>query len=239
MSDTILITGAAKRLGLVMATAAARRGLNVAIHYRSGSQQAETAAAAIREIGVNAVAVQAELTDAAKVQRMFDVIEQAMGNIRYLINSASIFSPCALMDTEMYEFEHFISVNLVAQYQVTRCFVRSFKSDGGAIVNMLDWRAWKTDPWFLAYNVAKAGLLNMTVNLAVDLAPKIRVNGVAPGAILPHDHENVRSRPEAKGIPIDRWGTPDEVAEAVMFLLLDAHYITGQVVTVDGGKHLT
>ena len=238
MRDNILITGGSKRLGFAMASAAAHRGLNIAVHYRSGRQQAENAAAELRDLGAEVVAVQAELTDAEKVQRMFDATEQAMGSIRYLINSASIFSASALMDTEVYEFEHFVSVNLVAQYQVTRCFVQKFKALNGAIVNMLDWRAWRPDPWFTAYNVSKAGLLNLTKNLAVDLAPRIRVNAVAPGAILPADHENIHARPEAKGIPIDRWGTPEEVANVVMYLLLDAPYVTGQIVTVDGGRHL-
>jgi len=236
--SVILVTGGAKRLGHAMVMAAAQRGLPVAVHYRSSEVAARETVAAIKDRGGRAVAVSAELTDSNQVSEMFDAIQAALGSVRYLINSASVFGPSPLMDTDAESFNHYLHVNLTAQYRVVRQFVSRFESDDGAIVNMLDWRAWKPDPWFMAYNTSKAGLMNLTLNLAADLAPRIRVNGIAPGAILPAEHEARDTGSPVRDLPLSRWGTPEEIAAAAMFLLLDATYVTGQVIPVDGGRHL-
>ena len=234
----ILVTGAAKRLGRARALGAARRGLDVVVHHRASEKEAREVVDEIQGMGRRAIAVKAELTVAEHVDNMFDAIEEQLGPVRYLINSASVFSACPLMDTAAYEMDHFLSVNLTAQYRVIRRFVKRFASENGGILNMLDWRAWKPDPWFIAYNVSKAGLMNLTTNLAMDLAPKIRVNGLAPGSILPADHEAFDTKSPLTDLPIERWGSPEEIADAAMFLVLDGQYITGQVLSVDGGRHL-
>lgn len=237
-NNVILITGSAKRLGRTMALAAAQRGLSIAIHYRTAREEARNTVADIEQYHVPVTAVAAELTDHRQVSNMFDTVGKTLGPVRYLINSASVFGPSPLMDTEAYELDHYLSVNLTAQYRVIRNYVEQFKASDGAVVNMLDWRAWKPDPWFMAYNVSKAGFLNMTLNLAADLAPRIRVNGIAPGAILPAEHEARDTGGTIRELPIRRWGTPEEIAATAMFLLLETGYITGQVIPVDGGRHL-
>ncbi len=233
-----LITGAGRRLGEAFARAVAEAGGDVCLHY--GTTSADGLAAELsREHGVRAVALQADLADASAVSRLFDQAVGRLGEVDLLVNSASVFGSATLADTDIDSWQHHLAVNLTAPFLLSQAFARHRNGRSGAVVNLLDWRALRPGPDHLAYTISKAGLAALTQALAQSLAPGIRVNGLALGAILPPPDASGEDDRPAAAAPLGRWGTIEETCQALLFLLAGPDFITGEILHLDGGRHLT
>jgi len=234
---TVLVTGAARRIGQAMALASARAGADVILHYHSAAKDAEATRGAITEMGRRAWILRA---DFSKVSEAAALMERAFGlaSVYGLVNSAAIFSGATVQETSLADWDAHLAINLTAPFLLSQAFGRLLGSEQpGRVVNLLDWRATQPGTDHFAYTVSKAALAAMTRSLAQSLAPNISVNGLALGAILPPDG----SEPEPdimKLIPAGRWGDPDEVGHALVFLLAGTAYVTGEIIYVDGGRHL-
>lgn len=234
---TALVTGAARRLGRALALALADRGVGVAVHYRRSKDEAETAAAAVRQRGVQAWTVGADLGRPSEAEALVPRTLEAAGPLDILVNSASVFPASRLRDVTPGQLLDLVQVNAVAHLQLSRA-VAAQRRDG-SIVNLLDARS-LTDysPDYAAYDATKRLLFTFTRMMALEFAPRIQVNAVAPGLILPppgQDDSYLERLAHAN--PLHRIGSVDEVVRAVLFLL-ESRFITGQVLYVDGGRHL-
>ncbi len=232
-----LVTGSAKRLGRALALGLAERGVAAAIHYRGSRAAAEEAVQQARSLGVAAEAFQADLAAVEPAAGLVDRVVAAMGRIDFLVNNASIFDRVGLADTELDLWQQHLAIHMTSPYLLCRSFAARAPA-GGAVLNMLDWRALRPTRASFAYTVSKAGLAAMTRSLAQDLAPAVRVNGLAMGAILPPPGEDDFSPEVMRPIPAERPGSLEEVVEAARFLLLGPGYITGEILHLDGGRHL-
>jgi pteridine reductase len=234
---TILITGAARRIGRALALACARAGADLVIHYRSSQHEAIQLQQEIAEGGTRAWLVQGDLGDPEGITGL---MEQASshGRLFGLVNNASIFEPLSAATTTVSDWERHLAVNLTAPFLLSQAFAAQVpRGEGGRIVNMLDWRALRPGADHFPYTVSKAALAALTRSLAGALAPSITVNGLALGAILPPSDAGNTERIIAD-VPAQRWGSVEDVAQALVFLLSDAAYITGEIIHVDGGRHL-
>lgn len=234
-----VVTGAARRVGRDIALAMAARGLAVVIHHGTSTVEADVLVSRIRTQGGTAVAVAADLRDprtaAAKV---FEAAAE-LGEVTTLINSAAVFQDRALPWVDLYHCNVHLSVNLLAPIFLAQQFIRQLgEGQRGHIVNILDWRAQRPGSSHLVYTATKAALSSVTKSLALQLAPLVQVNGIAPGAILPpEDRRNWHEQRAISSIPLRRTGTPQELVNAINFLL-DANFITGEILNVSGGEEL-
>jgi NAD(P)-dependent dehydrogenase (short-subunit alcohol dehydrogenase family) len=233
----VLVTGAAKRIGQALALASARAGADVILHYHSAAEGAQATLRNITDMGRRAWLLRADFAVASQaaglMERAFD-----LAPVYGLVNSAAIFSGGAVQETGLADWDTHLAINLTAPFLLTQSFAKLLGSEQpGRVVNLLDWRAMKPGADHFAYTVSKAALAAMTRSLAQCLAPNISVNGLALGAILPPGG----SRPDpaiVKRIPAGRWGNPDEVGHALVFLLAGTAYVTGEIIYIDGGRHL-
>ncbi len=234
-----LVTGSAKRLGRAFTEALASRGAQVIVHYRSSSDEAESLVEQLAAQGARAVPLQADLGRPEEAVALIDRAVEVLGGLVILVNSASIFEPLSVMETDLAAWERNLTVNLTAPFLLSQAFARQLDGGEGAIVNMLDWRALRPGADHLPYTIAKAGLAALTRSLAQALAPHIRVNGLALGAILPPSGTG-EQKDEAiiENVPAERWGSVEETVEAMLFLLAGPAYITGEILHLDGGRHL-
>jgi NAD(P)-dependent dehydrogenase (short-subunit alcohol dehydrogenase family) len=233
----VLVTGAAHRIGGALALAAASAGADVVIHYNQSRSDAQTVQSEIEQMGRRAVLVQADLSDPAQASGLVDLALQN-GPLYALVNSAAIFAPLTWQDSRVEDWNAHLALNLVAPFLLSQAFARRLSEDAhGRIVNLLDWRALRPGPDHLPYTVTKAALAALTSSLAAALAPRVSVNGLALGAILP-PATGAADPAILKNVPAQRWGTLAEVGEALVFLLDGPEYVTGQVLYVDGGRHL-
>lgn len=238
---TALVTGAARRVGRAIALALARRGASLVVHYAGSEVAATEAASEIEDLGVSAWPVQADLRRRKEVERLFDAIRERAGRLDVLVNSAASFERARFADITVEAWDEVMALNLRAPFLCTQLATPLMRSAGsGAIVNIADLsgvRPWKK---FAHHGTSKAGLIHLTRAAACELAPEIRVNCVVPGAILPPpgmDEDSDRWRELARQTPLQRTGSPRELAEAVVFLISN-DFITGAVLPVDGGDHL-
>ncbi|MBM3120760.1 MAG: SDR family oxidoreductase [Chloroflexi bacterium] len=232
-----LVTGAGRRLGEAFARALARAGCAVCLHY--GATPAEELAAELgRAHRVRTAALQADLADAQAAAALVDRAADVLGPIDLLVNSASIFEPLDFAATGLADWQRHLAVNLTAPFLISQSFARRLGSAPGASVNLLDWRALRPGPDHFAYTISKAGLAAMTTSLAQALAPSIRVNGLALGAVLPPAGGAADDAPAAAA-PLGRWATLAETTDALLFLLAGPDFITGEILHLDGGRHLT
>uniref|UniRef100_A0A1S7LM10 3-oxoacyl-[acyl-carrier-protein] reductase n=1 Tax=Magnetococcus massalia (strain MO-1) TaxID=451514 RepID=A0A1S7LM10_MAGMO len=243
---TALVTGAGRRLGRSIAQTLADAGASVAIHYGQTGDGAESLAEEIRGRGGQAEIFQADLADRQAVAALIPTITQQLGPLGILINSAAIFEKGDLTGNDWAQWQRHMAINLEAPVLLMQQFAQQWqvgeeasRPDGtGSIVNILDRRVLAPPTGHLAYNVAKSGLWTATRIAAAELAPQIRVNGVGPGPILPAESDNPqRFNQIVANTPMQRSGTPQEVAESVLFLVQHG-YITGELICVDGGEHL-
>lgn len=234
-----LVTGAAKRIGAAIATTLHEAGANVAIHYFSSREPAETLAGELnaRRPG-SAFTAGADLRDAAALARMLAAVVERTGRLDVLVNNASNFYPTPLGTITDEQWHDLIDSNLKAPLFLSQAALPALRAARGVIVNIVDVHAQRPLRDHPVYGAAKAGLAMLTRSLAKDLGPDIRVNGVAPGAILWPEHgmpEELR-RSIIKQTALKRAGEPDDIARTVLFLVRDAPYVTGEIIAVDGGR---
>lgn len=232
---TILITGAARRIGRLFALACARAGANVVIHHAHSDSDAETLRAQISGLERQAWVFQADLSDSSQAGSLIPLINHSTP-IHYLINNAAIFEPHTFDTSSLDDWNRHLALNLTAPFLLSQAFARQ-ADDGARIVNILDWRALRPGADHFPYTISKSALAAMTRSMAVALAPKIIVNGLALGAILPPSDGNANPN-ITKDIPLKRWANEGEIEGALLFLLTCPGYITGETIHVDGGRHL-
>ena len=234
---TALITGGAHRVGKAITLELARAGANVVINYNRSAEAAQATAAEVQQIDREALVVQADVADLSAVQAMVAAAKEKFGGIDILVNSASLFQKTPV-PTDDYSAWHRVTNILLNGSFYCANTVAPLMLEGGAgvIINIVDLTAWLPAPGFTAHSVGKAGLLALTKQLALELAPAVRVNAIAPGPVLPPpDYDDSQNEKIADRTSLQRWGSAEDVAEAVHFLI-KADYITGEFITVDGGE---
>lgn len=234
-----LVTGAGKRLGRAIALDLARHGWNVAIHHNTSEREARATCEDARTAGARAVLVKADL---AREDETVTIVEQAsrqLGPLSALINSASVFENDQWYSADRSSWDRHMEVNLRSPLVLAQQFAKHLPRDAhGAIVNLLDQRLFRPAPDFLSYGVSRAGLHWLTLTLAQALAPRIRVNAVAPGPTLKAARQSAAHFERERSSTILRRGSdPQDICDAVRYLL-EARAVTGQTIAVDGGQHL-
>jgi len=236
-----LVTGAAKRIGAVIASTLHAAGANVAIHYNRSAADAEKLAAVLnRRRAGSAFTVAADMLDIAAVERMAKEVMERIGTGRLdvLVNNASNFYPTPIGTITLEQWDDLVGSNLKAPLFLSQALLPELRAARGVIVNIVDVHSQRPLRDHPVYGPAKAGLAMLTRSLAKDLGPDIRVNGVSPGAILwPDDGMSDALRAAIiKQTALKRTGEPEDIAATVLFLVRDAPYITGQIIAVDGGR---
>jgi 3-oxoacyl-[acyl-carrier protein] reductase/pteridine reductase len=234
-----LVTGGAVRVGKAITLMLARAGAQVVINYHSSAGPAEETRAEAQALGVEALAVQCDVADLYAVQAMTQQVADHFGGVDILINGASHFGKVIVPTYDLDEWHKVTRISIDGAFYVSNAFAPFMLArGGGVIVNIVDLSAWNPWPAFTAHAVGKAGLLALTHQLALELAPTIRVNAVAPGAVLPPpDFSDSQIAALAARTLLERWGSPEDVAGAVRYLI-EADYVTGATLHVDGGEHL-
>lgn len=238
---TALITGGA-RIGQAVAVALARRGADVAMTYRFSRKNTEETMRKARSLGVRGLAVRANLTKSADVNEAVKKVGSSFGRLDILVNLTSIYEKSALASLDSRVWAKNMSVNLETAYLLSlRCATWMRRSGKGRIIHFSDWVAASGRPRYksyLPYYVSKAGIIGLTQALALELAPTILVNSIAPGPVLPPPGSSAREvRAVKRATPLGRWGGSEEIAKAVLFLI-DSDFVTGECIRVDGGRHL-
>jgi NAD(P)-dependent dehydrogenase (short-subunit alcohol dehydrogenase family) len=228
-----LITGSAKRIGKEIALDLARRGAGIAVHYRSSASEAREVA------GVAGALFQAELTDTHAIDRMFRDITNKFGRLDILVNSASVFSPATADAATPEEWDLEMDTNARAPFFVAQHAARLMrKSGGGKIINIADVAGELIWPAYLPYSVSKAALIAVNRGLAKAYAPEIQVNAIAPGPVLfPEYYTEEQKQSAIERTLLKRAGSAHDIVNAVVFLI-ENDYITGEVIHVDGGRHI-
>ena len=238
-AQTALITGAAKRIGRVLALDLAAHGWQVGLHCRSSLAEAEQLAGEIGDRGGKAAVLQADLANADEVKRLVDQCAARLGSLTCLINNASMFvyDDLATLDARVWDAQ--LAVNLKAPVFLAKAFAASLPTGAsGNVINMIDQRVWKPTPHFFSYAASKTALWGATRTLAQALAPRVRVNAIGPGPVLKSAHQTDEEfRQQCEATILRRGTTPEEIATAVRFIL-DAPAMTGQMIALDGGQHL-
>lgn len=239
MTKTVLITGAAKRVGRSIALELADAGYDIAIHFRESAGEAQALRQQIEGLGRRAALVQADLEDEASVEALLPAAIAQLGPITALINNASTFVRDEVDDVTREGWDRQLMVNLRAPFVLMQQFARLLPADAhGAIVNILDQRVWNYTPHFVSYTVSKAGLWTLTQTMALALAPRIRVNAIGPGPALPSLRQtDEQFAQQCASTPLQRGTDPDEVARALL-AILSLPAMTGQMIALDGGQHL-
>lgn len=234
---TALITGGAHRVGKAITLTLAEAGANVVINYYASADAARVTAAEALAFGVDALPIQADVSDFHQVQDMVAAAREHFGSIDILINSASRFEKTPFPTHDVAAWGRVTRILIDGSFYCANAVAPLMLERGaGTIINILDLAAYEPWPNWAAHCVGKAGLLALTRQLALELAPTVRVNAVAPGPVLPPPHlSEAGIQRMAQDTLLNRWGTPEDVAHAVMYLI-QAEYVTGEVLVVDGGE---
>ena len=237
INQTVLITGAARRLGRVMAISVAKAGGNVIIHYNHSKTQAELLCEEVKQSGTNAWLVEADLSSEGGLQQLCDYAF-SLTQVNSLINNASIFQNYNFQETSLTTWQEHLLVNMTTPFLLSQYFARQVPSDiAGRIINLVDWRALRPGADHFAYSVTKSALVSMTKSMALALAPKIAVNAIALGAVLPPENEKPDPDILSK-VPLRRWASMAELENLILYMLNSPPSLTGQVIHLDGGRHL-
>ena len=243
MAEIALVTGAAQRIGSEIARRLHREGFDIALHYRSSARAAQALAEELNEARAGSCELfRADLAVKADTRQLGQAVLARYGQLDLLVNNASGFEATPIATCTEDAFDSMLASNLKGPYFLIQSLLRGLRESGGSIVNILDVHIDQPLRDFNAYCAAKAGLASLTRSLAVELGPDIRVNGVAPGAILwPEGGEAYDQAMRKKTLnetPLQRTGEPGDIAAVVKFLACDAPFVTGQVIAVDGGRGL-
>ena len=236
---TVLITGAAKRLGRAIALDLARHGWNIALHYNGSEKEARATCEDARTAGVKVALLPADLMREDQTAALVPRAVKELGPLTALVNSASLFENDEWVSATRETWDKHMEVNLRAPFVLTQAFAKQLPAGAhGAIVNMIDQRVLKPTPQFLSYSLSKAGLYWLTTTLAQGLGPRIRVNSVGPGPTMRNTRQSEADFQRQREATILKTGAePQDICDAVRYLL-EAKAITGQMITVDGGQHL-
>ncbi len=238
----VLVTGGAKRVGAAICRRLHAAGANLMLHYRASAGEARLLQAELNHQRKESVAlIQADLLDLGKLPSLIDQTVQSFGRLDALVNNAATFYQTPIGEISAEDWENLIGADLRAPLFIAQAAAPALKKTQGAIVNITDIHAERPLKNYVLYSVAKAGLVGLTRSLARELAPEVRVNAVAPGPILWPDDEAFDELSRQRIIshtPLRREGTPEDIAKAVHFLLVEATYVTGETINVDGGRHI-
>ncbi len=235
-NKVVLITGGAKRLGKHLALALAKRGAHVVFTYRTSSREAQTTLKALKATGTEPLAIKVDLTSAADIKALFKQIKKNYGKLDVLINCAANFKQTPLKTLTAKDWDFALDTNAKAPFL---CALEAAKlmRRGSKIINFADWAGNRPYPDYLPYCISKAAVLALTQGLAKELAPRIHVNAIAPGPVLPGEHMSASAQNKsAEQALLKRWGTPEDVVNAALFILEGTDYMTGSTLYVDGGK---
>jgi pteridine reductase len=237
----VLVTGAARRVGAVIARALHAAGYDLALHYRHSRVEMEALCAALTTQRADSViAIEGDLADIERLPRIVDTCVARFGRLDAVVNNASAFFPTAIGTTTVAQWNELFASNAQAPFFLAQAAAPHLRRAQGSIVSIVDIYAERPLARHPVYSMAKAALAMMTQTLAKELAPEIRVNAVAPGAILWPEAGKVYADQQelVARTALQRMGTPEDVATAVLFLLRDAKYTTGEILKVDGGRAL-
>jgi len=234
-----LVTGGAVRVGKAIALALAAAGADVVINYHSSADAAIQTVAEIEALGRRALAVKADVSQGSQVQTLVDAAVERLGRLDVLVNSASLWRRTPWAELDEAAWDQLVDIALKGPFLCARAAAPHLTAHGdGAIVNIVDLSAIIPFRNYLPHSAAKAGLVNLTYSLAMELAPAVRVNAIAPGPVLPPpEYTEQQVQAAARRTLIGRWGTAEDVAQAAVFLT-QAPYITGVMLPVDGGERL-
>lgn len=235
---TVLITGAAKRIGASLARELHTDGMNVIIHYNTSAREAEALAGSLNKVRQHsAFLLQADLQKTDTLDGIVKAAAGFSGRLDVLINNASVFYPTAVGSTGLQQWEQTIDTNMKAPYFLMQACTPYLRQSAGCIINITDIHGMRPLKDYPVYSASKAGLIMLTKALAKELGPAIRVNAISPGAILWPEMLPERKKDSILSKTImKRLGDPLDIAKAVRFLINDADYITGQIISVDGGR---
>jgi len=239
-TKVVLITGAAHRIGATTAKLLHQNGMNIVLHYRGSREQAQALQKELNDERENSVIlIQADLHLTKGLSTLIEEAVKAWGRLDVLINNASSFYPTPIGKATEDHWDDLIGSNLKAPFFLSQSAAPHLKKTNGCIVNIVDIHAERPLKTFPIYSMAKAGLVMMTKSLAGELGPEIRVNAVAPGAILwPENLDEVAKQRIVSRTFLKRQGEPNDISKTILYLIKDAGYVTGQVIAVDGGRSL-
>ena len=235
----VLITGGAKRIGARIARTLHAEEMNLVIHFNTSSDDANELCSELNSIrNESAIAIGSNLTNQTEVESLITKVIKTTGQLDVLINNASTFYPTPIEDITLDDWDNLMGTNLKAPLFLCKHAAPHIKESKGCIINMVDIHASKPLKNHPIYGSAKSGLVMLTRSLAKDLAPEVRVNGIAPGMILwPENGPSEETKQKViDQIPLKRSGEPNDIAQTVLFLIAHADYITGQIIAVDGGR---
>jgi len=233
-----LVTGAGRRVGRALAVALGARGMHVVVHYHASSAGADQTALLITRAGGSAEVLQADLGDTADAERLIDRTAAVRGSLDVLVNSAAVMLRTPLGETTTADWDAMFALNVRAPYFLAQRAAPALRAVRGTIINIADLAAFETWPAYVPHGLTKAAVVQMTRALARVLAPEVRVNAIAPGVVLlPEGWSDADAEHLRATTPLNRLGSPEDVAGAMLYLL-DAPFVTGEVLTVDGGRHV-
>jgi pteridine reductase len=232
-----LVTGAGRRLGRAIAVALGSRGMRVAVHYHGAEQGAHETAGQVREAGGEAFTLRADLREVGAPKRMVTEAVERLGTLDVLVNSAAVMIRTPLEDVTEAVWDEIFALNLRAPFFCAQAAAARM-NEGGVIINIADLAAFEVWPAYIPHGASKAGVEHITRALAKRLAPRVRVNAVAPGTVLlPDDWSTADAERLVRTTPLERLGSPEDVTQAVLYLI-DAGYVTGETIIVDGGRNV-
>jgi pteridine reductase len=234
-----LVTGAGRRLGRTLAGALAERGMTLAIHHHASSSGARELRDEILRAGGRAACFAADLTDAKAARALPGRVVQELGGLDVLVNSAAVMHRLSFDQTSPDQWDAILDLNLRSVFFCTQGAAPALRASRGKVVNLADLGGLQPWPGFAAHSISKAGVIMLTKVMARSLAPEVTVNAIAPGAVLvPEEYDAEERERLAHSTPLRRLGSPSDAVSALLYLLEGGDFVTGEVLVVDGGRHL-
>ena len=233
-----LVTGAGRRVGRALAVGLGEQGMHVVVHYHASDSGAKETARLIDAAGGRATLMTADLTNGEAPASLITAIVRNVGSLDVLVNSSAVMERTPIGEVTPAQWDAMMALNLRAPFMLAQAAAPHLTAVAGAVINIADLAAFETWPQYIPHGISKAGIVYMTRALARTLAPHVRVNAIAPGAVLlPDDWREEDAARIRDSTPLCRLGSPDDVVQAMLYLLR-ADYVTGETIIVDGGRHV-